>query len=306
MLNLISSLIIASLLIGPGFNFFGAAGGNSIFVNQFDSNSPQLISDNSLGIKTTAQEILLVDDNSGVSLYAKNLEATRSIASITKLMTALVFLSHNPGWDQVVEIKASDRREGGQIYLLTGETVTVKDLFNLMLVASSNEAAIALARSATSQDFVAEMNRQAAELGMLNSYFADPSGLAPGNVSRGADLIKLANAAFANQDIQSALQSVAYQFTTSNTRRAVKVENTDRLLLSFLNDEAFEILGAKTGYLDEAGYCLLIKVKTPLDQSLTLVLLGAATIEDRWQETKGLIDWVLRHYRWPVPQPIES
>jgi len=301
MLNFLASLILASLLIPAGFNFLTNKAVDysyrQVFVEQ--SKAPQRLLNRSFGLKTTAKSILIIDDNSGTVLYNKNSLAVASIASITKLMTALVILDTNPNWQQTVKINQEDKREGGMVYLLPGEEVTVKDLFYLMLVGSANEAATALARNSGITEFNAAMNKKAKELGMAGSYFLEPSGIDPKNVSNPADLLKLAQAAFAKPEITQALTTENYGFQTVNNRRQVKVFSTDRLLNSFLNGPNYQVIGAKTGYLDEAGYCLLMRVKKTAGPSLTLVLLGSETIDDRWQEAKGLVDWVSRNYVWP-------
>jgi len=241
---------------------------------------------------------VIIDDQSGEILYGKNSQAVLPIASITKLMTALVLLDTNPDWNKQVTITAADRRIGGQIYLLTGDVVTVKNLFHLMLISSTNEAAVALARISGISDFAGAMNHKAAELGMNNSNFVDPSGLNPDNRASAEDLTKLAGAAFNQQEIVSAVVNKEYTFKIINTGRPINAASTDRLLDSFLNAGDYKIIGAKTGYLSEVSYCLLLKVKKIDGPQLTLALLGAETISDRWQEAKGLVDWVLRNYQW--------
>ncbi|MFA6254895.1 MAG: serine hydrolase [Patescibacteria group bacterium] len=301
MLNFLTSLILASLLIPAGFNFLTDKAVDYSYrqPNVGQAGSPQRLVNESFGLKTTAKSILIVDDNSGSVLYNKNSLAITPIASITKLMTALVILDTKPDWEQVVKISPGDKREGGMIYLMSGEEATVKDLFYLMLIGSANEAAVALARNSGITEFNAAMNKKAKELGMTNSYFLEPSGIDPLNVSSPADLLKLAQAAFAKPEITQALTTEIYKFQVINNQRQVKVFSTDRLLDSFLNGPNYQVLGAKTGYLDEAGYCLLLRVQKISGPSLTLVLLGSETIDDRWQEAKGLVEWVFRNYSWP-------
>ena len=300
MFNFVASLIAAGLILTSGFNFFSGSNVDSAFPSDqnIKGNYPVRIANNSLGLKTTAKGIVIIDDQSGEILYGKNSQAVLPIASITKLMTALVFLDANPDWNKQVIITAADRRIGGQIYLLTGDVVTVKNLFNLMLISSTNEAAIALARISGISDFAGAMNHKAAELGMNNSNFGDPSGLNPDNRASAEDLTKLAGAAFNRQEIVSAVANKEYAFKIINTGRSINAASTDRLLDSVLNDGDYKIIGAKTGYLSEVSYCLLLKVKKNDGPQLTLALLGAETISDRWQEAKGLVDWVLRNYQW--------
>lgn len=300
MINFLTSLILASLLIPTGFNFLTQKAIDYSYSNlPIISTSPQRVINKSFGLKTTAESILIVDDESGTVLYNKNSLAALPIASITKLMTALVLLDTNLDWNKLVEITKEDQREGGIVYLLPGESVTVKDLWNLMLLASANEAAAALARNSGVADFPAAMNKKATELQMTQTYFLDPCGIEPANVSTAADLSKLAKAAFSKKEIIDAVTAQEYEFVVVNNKRPGKAFATDQLLGSFLNGQKYQIIGAKTGYLDEAGYCLLAKIKKIDGPSLIIALLGAASTEDRWQEAKGLVDWVFRNYEWP-------
>lgn len=300
MFNFITSLILVSLLLPTGLNFLTKRTADYAYpeLSQQEIEGPTRIINNSLGVETTAKSILVVDENSGTTLYSKNSQAVLPIASITKLMTVLVFLENNPGWDKIITITKDDQKNGGIIYLLPGEQVTVKDLFYLTLVASCNEASIALARSTGIADFTSQMNSKAIELEMPDTYFADVAGLDPANISSPADLIKLAQAAFSQPDILLALNTLEYEFRVLNNGRQGKATNTNKLLESFLNYNNYQIIGAKTGYLDEAGYCLLLKVQKINGPALFLVLLGVESPTARWQEAKGVIDWVFRNYEW--------
>lgn len=299
MVNLVASLVIASLLVPAGFNFFSTQTVDSSFISGNQSVAgPKRLINKSFGLKTTAKNILVVDDKTSTVLYQKNPAAVTPVASITKLVTALVFLDTQPDWEEVITIDRQDQRWGGQIYLLTGEQITIKDLFYLMLSASSNEAAAAIARISGIENFSSAMNKKAAELGMTDSFFTEPTGLDQENVSTAQDLVKLAAAAFAREEITQALTINEYNFSVINNGRRGQSHSTNRLLESFLNSGSYRIIGAKTGFLTEAGYCLLLQVQRENGPALTLVLLGAADITDRWQEAKGLVDWVFANYHW--------
>lgn len=299
MLNFIASVVLASLLIPSGFNFLiDKAVDYSYVKSQNNDLAPKRIVNNSFGLKTTAKSILVVDQDSGAVLYDKNSEEIAPIASITKLVTALVILDTNPDWEQKVTITEADQLEGGIIYLLPGEEVTVKDLFNLMLIASANEAAAALARNSGIDNFNSAMNRKATEIGMTESYFSEPSGISAVNVSSANDLVKLAKVAFSKTEVVKAVTNPEYQFEILNNQRQVRAYSTNQLLGSFLNRDGYIINGAKTGYLNEAGYCMLFQVTKESGRSLIIAILGAETIIDRWQEAKGLVDWIYRNYSW--------
>ncbi|MFH0819601.1 MAG: serine hydrolase [bacterium] len=293
MVSLILSLIITT--------FFGQSSQPSLSVKK--NNEPIKINQISLGIKTTAKSIVVIDEKSGQVLFAKNPDQVLPIASITKLMSVLVFLDHNPGWDKEVEIKEEDKITAGRLYLGRGEKVTVRNLFYSALVSSTNQSVLALSRSTNlaKEQFVEKMNQKAKELGMSKTTFTEPTGLDPQNQSTVLDLIKLLNEALKKDEIKKALTSKTYTFKTFNHRQqTITVVNTDRLLDSFLNDSksGYKILGAKTGSLVEAGYCFAVKLKKE-NQPITIVSLGSATSFDRFQEIKGLASWIYENYQWP-------
>lgn len=301
MLQFLISVIIASLFLPTGASFLTERSVDfSYSWPPLAQTGPQRLVNSSLGIETTADAALVVDGSTDAILYAKNNYRVQPVASITKLLTALVALDSNIDLGQVVTITEQDKREGNIVYLLTGEQVTVRDLLFLSLGASSNEATAALARASGIQNFASAMNGYAYQLGMTDSTFVDSTGLEPGNISSAADLIKLGRAAFANQLIAQAITTSEYRFTVTNTGRQVVAYSTDQLLGSFLDRGQYRILGGKTGYLDEAGYCLLVAVQQENGPTLYVTLLGSASQADRWQEAKGLVDWVLRNYQWPA------
>lgn len=253
----------------------------------------------SIGILTTAKASLVFDEGTGTVLFAKNPQEKTPLASLTKLMTALVFLDHELDWNKVVRLTRADDREGGIVYARSPEEVTVKDLFNMALVGSVNNAAIALARSTglEQKDFVAEMNKKAEMLGMKDTVFADPTGLLPENQGTARDVAKLVAAAMGKEEIRSATLQKRYVFSPIKSEKKYYVKSTDELLWSFLNDEPYTFIGGKTGYIEESGYNLAVEVMQG-GHKIVAVVLGSATAEDRFKEIKGLVDWAFLNYQW--------
>jgi D-alanyl-D-alanine carboxypeptidase len=258
---------------------------------------PDRIYTDVLDVKITAKSAIAVDAKSGQILYQKNPEEILPIASITKLMTALVFLDHNPGWQKEFFTIASDRRNGGTIYLNTGEVLTIRNLFNTALIVSDNDSAMALARSTGLDEtvFIAEMNKKAKDLGLVRTTFFDPTGLNSDNTSTASEVAILLNYALTREPIQSATSTAYYEYEVTNKehQRTVKLRNTDWLLRSYLN-----ILGGKTGSLEEAGNCLAVKIKGEQGQEILVVVLGSQTNSDRFQDVKAITDWVFTNYQW--------
>jgi len=301
--GLISTILVFSLLASPSTPFldFLDYNPNILPLQSSESIGPHRISNDSLGIKTTAQSLMIVDEQTNKILFAKNPSQILPIASITKLMTALVFLELNQEWNKRVVITDDDQREGGIEYLLPGESVYVEDLFYLTLVSSTNEAAAALVRSTgiSQENFVNLMNQKAKDLGLANTHFEEVTGLNPNNKSTASDLAKLATIAFTQKEIIGATLLPGYNFSVLNKGISRYAPATNKLLSSFINNDQYSIIASKTGFIDEAGYCQIIKIKNnTIDASIIIAILGSRTLEDRWQEIKGLVDWIFSSYSW--------
>ena len=261
--------------------------------------TPKRIDDQSLGVVTTAKSVLVLDRQSGSALYQKNADEVRPIGSISKLMTALVFLETNPTLESSASVVNEDYREGGRVYLAFNDPVMERDLLHASLIGSDNTATMSLVRlSGLSEvDFVAKMNAKAVELGMTSTVYHDPTGLSAQNVSTARDIVQLLSAV---QDIPEIAQTIIIsQVTiTQGSGRSATIESTDELLTSFVNQPPFTMLGGKTGYLPEAGYCIGVGVRHEGSGDVFIVLLGSENKYTRVQEVKGLADWVYRVYAW--------
>ncbi|MFA5184392.1 MAG: serine hydrolase [Patescibacteria group bacterium] len=231
-------------------------------------------------------------------LFARNADEVQPIASITKLMTALVFLENNPGWDQVYKITPADEIEGGRWHLFRGEQLTIKDLFYTSLVASDNGATIALVHASglSEADFVARMNAEARRLGLARTNFADPIGLSDRNVSTAREVAFLAQAALGIPEISEATTRSAYRFTTLDGREKY-IESTDYLLFDPA-PETLEVLGGKTGYTEKAGYCFVGRLRDQGGREAIAVILNARGKNERFREIKSLANWAFNSYNW--------
>lgn len=251
-------------------------------------------------IETTASSALLLNEKTGAVLWSKYGTSTRSIASITKLFTALVFLDFNPGWDKTYEIKASDRREGGRVYLYKGEKVSVKDLFHLSLVASGNSETLAMvnATGLGEELFVKKMNEKAKSMGLDNTVFYDPIGLNENNVSTAEEVAEFARAALRKPEIVEAVTSDSYSMTTKGGRK-LAVKSTDELLKDGKVPEGLALNGGKTGYNERADYCFVGKFTNDEGHSVISVILGDISKESRFAQTMSLVKWTYDSFAWP-------
>jgi D-alanyl-D-alanine carboxypeptidase len=266
--------------------------------NDYKPIVPPLKSEGTENIDLNIHSGAVLDSKTGTLIYGQEADYVQPIASITKLVTALVFLDTKPNWEEVYKMKASDRVDGGMIYLLTGEEVTVRDLFYLSLVGSANSATRALvsATGMTQKEFVAKMNKKVQSLGLKKTSFVDPVGLSDFNVSTAAEVTKIANEALKNKYIQEATLTKKYNFTTL-AGRTNTAYNTDILLGIFSGDD-IRIAGGKTGYTGMAGYCFVGKFINSEGNEVISAVLGGDTINSRFHETRNLINWTYNNFEW--------
>ncbi len=264
--------------------------------------TPKRINIESLGVSISSESALVVDSESGKVLFSKNSERILPIASITKLVSILTILDFDIDLNQDVIISKDDKRSGGRIYLGHGERVTVEDLLYLSLVASDNQSVMSLVRTTglSECEFVRSMNKKSVSLGMADSSFFDPTGLNPMNVSTSSDLIKLAREVFSRPIILKVLGSGEYSFVEKEKNRKLRVFSTNKLFDTFLMKDGGDYIlkSGKTGYLDEAGYCFLTEAENSDGRGIIIVLLGSDTSASRFQEVKGVVDWVFRSWEW--------
>lgn len=255
---------------------------------------PYKLDNNSLGVKLTAKSAAVMDRDTGIILWQKNATEQRSIASITKLMSIMVFLEHNPGWKELVTMEVSDQTNGNSPNVYIGETVSINDLFHLALIASDNNAVMALVRSTgmSREQFVSLMNKKAQDMGLTSTVFVDPTGLDSGNKSTAIDVLKLAQTAFAIKEITDVSAMSRYDLATQNGR-SDKIYATDWLLYSYLDVEA-----GKTGYIEASGYCLVSQISGKDGQRILTVVLGSESNDYRFYDAKVLAAWILDNFVW--------
>jgi len=235
-----------------------------------------------------AAAAIIFDPATGQVLYEENSQDKRSIASITKVMTALVYLEDNPDLTQEVTIERSDVFAASTTYLKAKDLVTAGELLHLLLIPSDNAAARALARTSHggTASFIERMNEKAIELGLQNTSFADPSGLNANNVSSAFDLSHLITFAASDERIASIMRTPTYTVTTN--RRQIPIHSTNHILLA----GDVDVMGAKTGFITKSGYCLASLLRLPQGNPIAVVVLGARSNNGRFWETRHLMTWL--------------
>ena len=236
-----------------------------------------------------AAAAIIFDPEDGKVLYEENAQDKRSIASITKVMTTVVFLEDNPDLSKEVTVERGDVYAASTTYLRANERVTLDNLLHLTLIASDNAAARALARLSHggTAAFVERMNEKALELGLESTSFVDPSGLNPDNVSSAYDLSRLISFAASDDRISPIMRTPEYQVSTS--RRTFTIHSTNRLV----RGGEVEVMGGKTGFISKAGYCLATLLHLPdSNHNVAVVVLGATSNNGRFWETRHLFNWL--------------
>jgi serine-type D-Ala-D-Ala endopeptidase (penicillin-binding protein 7) len=224
--------------------------------------------------KLQSSQVLVFDPASGQTLYAKNADQATPIASITKLMTAMVVIDANLPLDEVIEITADDvdRIKNTTSRLPLGSHFRRDDLLRLALMASDNRAASALGRNYPGglPAFVDAMNAKAKLLGLQHTHYVDSSGLSPNNVSSASDLGRLVANANEYPLIREYSTTSAVEVQLPDSRRKLSFVNTNALV----RNSDWKIGLSKTGYISEAGKCLVMHAMIA-NQPIVIVLLDS-------------------------------
>ena len=242
-----------------------------------------------------SSSVLVLDATNDSVLYSRKADVSAPIASITKLMTVLVVADAGLPLDEPIQLTGEDRivGKGAPSRLSLGATLTRGDLIHLALMSSENRAAHALGRNYPGglPAFVNAMNAKARTLGMTSTHFVDPAGLSCDNVATAEDLSKLVMAASQNPVIREYSTDRAYSVRVG--RRTLQYRNTDALV----SNPGWNIIVQKTGYITEAGRCLVMQAIIR-DRPVVIVLLNSVgkntRVADavrirRWMEAKLLI-----------------
>lgn len=252
--------------------------------NQFDR----------LALTTNSAAVAVIDMQTGKPVYEKNMDSTRSIASITKMMTAMVVLDSLDDMREEISISPSDLigAKSASTRLKAGDRLSRSEFMLMMLMKSENPAAKTLATNYHGgyNAFIEEMNKKAQSLGMYQTRFSDASGLNPRNVSSARDLVVMMREISTNPRYQtirnfSSVPSYDFHIVNYNTgNRTYKAASTSPLVRS----GNYAISASKTGFIREAGYCVVMETTVNGRPSI-IVLLGAKASQNRWRDAENII-----------------
>jgi D-alanyl-D-alanine endopeptidase (penicillin-binding protein 7) len=236
-----------------------------------------------------AEAAIIYDPRTGQVLWEQNSQAERSIASITKVMTAAVVLENPADLPTPVTIERADVYRASTTYIRAGDRVTKDDLLHLLLIGSDNAAARVLARTSSlgPEGFIRRMNEKAAELGLASTEYVDPAGLFNDNVSSAYDMARLISFASGNERMAAIMRTPLH--TIDAGRRKITVSSTNQLVKT----GDVDVQAGKTGFIRRAGYCLATLLRLPKGGGeVAVVVLGAKSNAGRFWETRHLFNWL--------------
>ena len=280
-MNLARVVVLLSLLASPAL---AAAGGDSL---------------DPAKLRLGSANALIYDPGTKQALYQKGADDVTAIASVTKLMTAMVVLDANLPLDEPLDVDLGDLDmiKGSSSRLSMGIELPRREMLRLALMASENRAASALARHypGGTPAFVAAMNAKAASLGMTRSHFDDSTGLSPSNVSTARDLARMVEAAAAYPLIREFSITPSHVVEVQPTGRVLGFNNSNRLVQS----SAWDIQLQKTGYIREAGRCVVMLVQIA-SKPVVIVLLDSVGKYTRLADATRVKHWLETGQPLPV------
>jgi len=254
---------------------------------------------NDLGVLHTGKSAFVADVETAGVLYANKPHDVHSIASLTKLMTALVVFESGVDMEEDVVLAREDFDRESRSTLRIGDAIPRKDAMRALMIGSINELGNAFARTSgmNRTEFVERMNDKAQELGLKSIKFVDPTGLDEGNVGSAADVAALLTIALRKQEIKDAMQE-DFMILTTKVGRQYTIDTTNLLMFSFLNDAPYRIIGAKTGSLPTTEYNLAQVTQNGDGDEVVTVLLGSNNHFERYKDVKALTAWAFDAYTW--------
>jgi len=235
-----------------------------------------------------AEAAIIYNPRTGDVLWEQNSNAERSIASITKVMTAAVVLESPDDLATPVTISRADVARANTTYIRAGDRVTKDDLLHLMLIGSDNAAARVLAKTSPLgyDGFISRMNEKAREYGLKSTTYVDPAGIFAANVSNAYDMARLITIASDTERMAAIMRTSSY--SVSGGRRTITVNSTNQLVKA----GDVDVQAGKTGFISRAGYCLATLLRLPQGgEEVAVVVLGARSNAGRFWETRHLLNW---------------
>ena len=269
-----------------------------IFLTLFTSLGISSVRADDVKLAESAKSAILIEASTGQILFEKNADEKLHPASMTKMMSMLLIVEAIEDgvieWDQIVQVSENASSMGGsQILLETGEKMSVRDLFKGVAIASGNDAVVALAETVAGSvnNFVSMMNKRAKELGLTNTNFKNPHGLDDANhYSSSRDMSIIARELVKHEEVLE-YTKIYEDYLREDTDRKIWLVNTNRLVRFYDGVD-----GLKTGYTEEAGYCMTATAEKD-GMRIIAVVMGEETSKIRNQEVSEMLDYAFAQYK---------
>lgn len=299
------------LMSNPGYLSAASLRADSLYGRTGSGLAPVKKDIISLGPEISASSAVVVDKNSGAILYAKNEGAILPLASLTKLLSALVFLENEKDLGRMLALPDLPKYDRDRDFIRGGEQASLSDYLRASLAGSSNSATLALAKTVSADESVlaALLNRKAKAIGMRGSDFVEPTGISSENKGTALDVARLLAAASQSAIIKDITGKIKSEITVWSCRgnfpegsacpEQLKIRqrrniiNTNQLLYSFV-----KVIIGKTGYIDESLYNLAAEAELKGEKRIFIVTLASQSSPDRWQDQKALAYWAENAYTW--------
>lgn len=246
-----------------------------------------------VNLELRSRAAIVFDERDNEMIMERNAEEVTPVASLSKLMTAMVVLDADLGMEEVITINTADkdRIRYSKSRLRTGMRFTRRDLLFMTLAASENRASMALARTypGGTEAFVSDMNRKAQRLGLIKTRFADPAGLSNDNVSTALELLQLVKAASEYPVIQEFSTQTRQSITNLQSKGEITFGNTNRLV----DKDAWPISLSKTGFTKDAGNCLVMQTRINT-RPVIIVLLKSWGPLSKYGDSNRIKKWLTK------------
>lgn len=246
-----------------------------------------------------AKSAIIINATTGKVLFAKNADKVLPLASLTKIIAAKVFLDTKPDLNKKITYKKQDTDlnmqyvnyawEAASLKVKDGETMTLDNTLAAALIGSANNAVNTLVRNSglSREQFIAKMNKYVKKIGARNTKFVEPTGLSPENVSTANDYALISKEVLKNATVKKLTSLAKYTFTTINTKKKHTFKNTNKIIA----EDKFAITGSKTGYLEEAGHCLMTRTVVGNNKQIVAVVMGSPSSASVFSDMKKLLSY---------------
>lgn len=301
------SVHIKPNMIGPSFpksNPRMMAVGGDIYVMPDElpkPTNPLPKNNTAIFVPLTAISAIVMDEKTENILFSKNIDEIRSLASITKLMSAMVLMDLPINWSSTTTILDVDH-DGSSHLLTPGETYFLDDLWLAGLVGSSNASIRALVRNSglSEVEFVDKMNKKAKALGFASLIFIDPTGLGAGNVGSAREAVFMLKESLRYEKIISALNIGELYVQALNSPKPKRIWSTNRLLTRWTpNDFESKNIVGKTGYIINSRYNFVAKIGDNAGHQIIVAVLGSESNESRFTEARDMAEIIFSKFLWP-------